>query len=305
MKRTVIIFLTCLMLMACASSERYASMHKELYDFVREENSTIGLAVIFDGKDTIAINGNRPFPMLSVYKFPIALAFAEKCRRENSSLDMPIAVLGEDLHPDTHSPLTEKILASSATLTDTLWLPARVLLSYMLQLSDNNASDIIMKEAGGADSVVKYLAAIGASEINVASTEDEMHADQSLCYVNSTTPLAMARLTDLFDRRFNDTLSCELKNMMETSSTGTARLAAPFRKANAVIGHKTGTGFILSDGCLMAVNDVGYVHLTDVGHRYSIAVFIEHAPASLEQVEAIIARISQIVLSHLRNHPAR
>lgn len=62
---------------------------------------------------------------------------------------------------------------------------------------------------------------------------------------------------------------------------------------NAVIGHKTGTGFLLPDGGIQAVNDVGYVHLPN-GHRYSIAVFIANSHYSMEETEAFIARISEM-----------
>ena len=46
--------------------------------------------------------------MLSVYKFPIALALAEQYRTKGLSLDRPVAMLPQDLHTNTYSPMTEK-----------------------------------------------------------------------------------------------------------------------------------------------------------------------------------------------------
>lgn len=125
-----------------------------------------------------------------------------------------------------------------------------------------------------------------------------MHHDNSLCYDNSATPIAMAALMQRFDQEFDDSLSVEIKHLMETCGTGKNRLAKPLAVTNAIIGHKTGTGFTLPDGRLMAVNDAGYVHLPN-GHRYAIAVFIENSGYDMAQTEDLIAEISQIVFSSI------
>lgn len=276
----------------CASNTKYSHLQKSLTEYVEDKDANIGIAVIIDGKDTIAVNGDRQFPMLSVYKFPIALALADDYRSNGRSFDCLIPILPEDLHPDTYSPMTEKILASGQPTTDTLKLPARTLLRYMLQLSDNNASDIVLKAIGGA-------CRVNFKDINVRNTEDEMHRDNSLCYANSATPLGMGVLMDKFNRECDDSLSDEIKQLMETCATGSDRLAKPLNPTNAVIGHKTGTGFTLPDGRLIAINDAGYVNLLN-GHRYSIAVFIENSGYDMAQTEALTAEISKMVFSSVR-----
>lgn len=291
-----------IVLCACSSRSRYENLQKELSEFVKDKDAKIGVAVIIDDMDTVTVNGNEPSPMLSVYKFPIALALAEQYRNEGKPLVTPVPVFKEDLHPDTYSPMTEKFLSSSIAVTDTLKMSTLEMLAYMLQQSDNNASDIILRQAGGPDSVERYLAGIGIDGINIRSSEDEMHKDNSLCYTNSSTPLAMAILMDKFDSEFKDSISLSIKRLMETCETGTGRLAKPLLATNAVIGHKTGTGFILPDGRIMALNDVGYVHLPD-GHRYSIAVFIADSGYDMDDTEALIAEISEIVLKSMSDSP--
>lgn len=289
-----IILMLCAMLCACTSQAGYDNLQKSLSEFTADKDATIGIAVIIDGKDTVAVNGNRHFPMLSVYKFPIAVALSLHYRENNLSLDYPVAIMPEDLHPDTYSPMTEKILASSRISTDTLRMPTRELLSYMLRQSDNNASDIILKAIGDRTYVERLLLSQGVSDIKVKNSEAEMHADNSLCYANSATPLGMVRLVDKFQRDYTDPISLGIKRLMETCHTGADRLAKPFAPTNVVIGHKTGTGFTLPDGRLMAVNDVGYVRLPD-GRNYSIAVFIENSGYDMAHTEALIAEISEIV----------
>ena len=281
---------------SCASKGKYEVMQKALSDFIKDKDANIGVAVIIDGNDTVAVNGNKEFPMLSVYKFPIALAFAEKCRQNNLSSDFSLTILPEDLHTDTYSPMTEKILASGAVQTDTLKMPAIELLAYMLQQSDNNASDILLRYVDGPERVDSYLRGIGINDVNVRSSEDEMHADNSLCYANSATPIGMATLMDKFYTEFDDSISVEIKRLMQTCETGMNRLPKPI--GNAVIGHKTGTGFVLPGGRLMAVNDAGYICLP-AGHHFSIAVFIEDSGLDMPQTEELIAQISNIVLTHI------
>jgi len=299
MRLLFISLIVSILLCACSTHDKYACLQESLTELV-DGRDNIGIAIIIDGKDTVTVNGNREFPMLSVYKFPIALALGEHYRQNNLSLDFPIAIFPEDLHTDTYSPMTEKIISSDIMATDTLKIPTKQLLSYMLQQSDNNASDIVLKQLGGPGYVDSFLRAIGIIDVNVLNSENEMHQDNRLCYANSATPIAMACLIDRFDREFDDSISHEIKQIMETCVTGVDRLAKPMIHTNAVIGHKTGTGFTLPDGRLIAVNDAGYVHLPG-GHRYAIAVFIENSGYSMAQTESIIAEISRIVFSALTN----
>ncbi len=291
MIQTFIAIIFGLILCSCASQANYDALQKSLTEYIEDKDANIGIAVIIDGTDTVAVNGNKEFPMLSVYKFPIALALAEEYRKKNRTLDYQITIMPEDLHPDTWSPMTEKILSSSQVSTDTLRMSTRELLHYMLQQSDNNASDIVLKFIGGTNHV-------NFKGINVTRFEYEMHLDNSLCYNNSATPLAMAELIYNFDLKCNDSLSLEIKKMMETCETGNSRLPKPLIPTNAIIGHKTGTGFTSPDGRLMAVNDVGYVHLPN-GRRYAIAVFIENSGYDITRTEKLIAEISRIVFANI------
>lgn len=294
---TVLMMLS-IMSCSCQTTNAYRHLHADLTRFINDKDATIGVAVIVDGKDTVAVNRDRTFAMLSVYKFPIALAYADHCRNNGWDFNHIIRITKNDLHPDTYSPMTEKILADSM-MVESLEVQAGDILGYMIMQSDNNASDIILNETGGAGYVMEYLRGLGIRGVNVRNTENEMHSDNLLCYTNSATPLAMAGLLDKFDREFNDPLSNEIKRMMETVMTGSGRLAGPIMPTNAVIGHKTGTGFTLPGGRLMAVNDVGYVHLPN-GHRYTIAVFVENSGYGMERTEALIADISRIVFSSIR-----
>ncbi|MCM1066788.1 MAG: class A beta-lactamase-related serine hydrolase [Muribaculaceae bacterium] len=289
-----LIITLALLTSACSRPKAYTALTDELRTFVADKDATIGIALIIDSKDTVSVNGHRHFPMLSVYKLPIALALADKLTAEASAQIEPVLLTKADLRPDTYSPLRDRY-ASDDTLTTTL----DSLLAYSLQLSDNNASDVLLAMAGGSPQVMSTLARQGLSQgIKVSNSEHEMHLDPTLCYSNSATPVAMATLLDRVDTEARGPLFDTIKKNLENCTTGTERLSRPLKGTGATIGHKTGTGFILPDGRLMAVNDAAYVHLPD-GHRYTIAVFIENSGYSFAETEALIAAISEIALKHI------
>ena len=275
------------------SSSTY-SLQKELSEYVEGKDANIGISVIIDRKDTIEVNGRKAFPMLSVYKFPIAVALGDYLRVTSELITDPITITQHDLKPDTYSPIREKYEG-----VDTINMPLHDILAYALQQSDNNASDILLKIMGGTDNAMLALKRVGIENINVRSTEEEMHDDNQRCYDNTATPIDMARLLDSFDHDFDDAYTRMVKQLMETCETGKNRISKPLEGTDAVIGHKTGTGFSLPDGRLMAINDAGYVHLPN-GRNYSIVVFIENSGYDMPQTEEIIAKISQITYNHLK-----
>ncbi len=288
----IVFFCIC----SCSRYRKYEGLQEELTAFVEDKNARIGVAVIINGKDTVSVNGNEHFPMLSVYKLPVALALGDYLLCGPEILSDSILITGHDLKPDTYSPLRDKY-----DDIDSLQLSVDELLAYSLQLSDNNASDILMGLLPDIGYVNHFLHKNGYYNINVVSTEDDMHQDNMLCYDNWSTPVEMAVMIDQLDKESNDYFSKKIKRLLETCQTGNSRLSKPVINVNGVIGHKTGTGFELPDGRIMAVNDVGYIHLND-GNRYSIAVFIADSHYNLVNSEQIIADISELVINHIKNN---
>lgn len=273
-----------------ASESGKLRLERELSDYISSKDARIGVAVITDSNDTISVNGNWDFPMFSVCKFPQAIAVADYCRRNKINLSDSINVYASDLKEDTWSPLRDKYEAADMqmTLTD--------LLAYSLQQSDNNACDILFRITGGTVATDSVMKALGCNDITITATEDDMHRDMYLSYLNRATPLDMARLLELF----NKTLIHEspeyksIADIMESCATGTDRLAKPLLPLKAIIRHKTGTGFTNTQGRIMGINDVGYVIMPD-GHSYSIAVFVADSAYESTETSQIIAEISQIV----------
>lgn len=273
-----------------------AAMTSRLKEFAAGKDARIGIAVIINGRDTVSVNGHRDFPMLSVYKFPQAVAVADYCVRHGISSADTVAVEHREILADTWSPMRERY-----GIRD-LRLPLSELLAYSLQQSDNNACDILFRLIGGPQAADSLMNNLGFDDIVIASTEADMHRDTYLCYQNRSTPLAMARLFDRLYRqgmRSESALHETIATMMIQCATGLNRLPAPMAGTNAMIGHKTGTGDRNSKGRIIGINDAGYVFLPDGRSGYSIAVFIADSAYDMAATEQLIAEISTIVFNTL------
>ncbi len=272
-------------------SDRVQSICSSIESYIAGVDARVGVAVIVDGIDTVSVNGNLALPMLSVYKFPQALAVADYCDRHGVNLSDSVLIDASEIKENTYSPLRDKYGRID------LKLPVKELLAYSIQMSDNNACDILFRMIGGIDIANSYIASLNCSDISILSTEDEMHANNNLCYKNCATPIALARLLDKFDveLRYESSNMAAVAEMMEEVTTGVGRLAAALPD-DVILGHKTGTGDRNSDGKIIAVNDIGYVHLTD-GHRYVIAVLVSDSSYDMEATSKIIADISHLVFN--------
>ncbi|MCH5319338.1 MAG: class A beta-lactamase [Paramuribaculum sp.] len=278
----------------CNKNTNDLSLEKKLTEFVKDKDARIGVAVISQDGHTISINGNESFPMLSVYKFPQALAVADFCIKHHISFSDTILIDKSQIHPDTYSPLRENYGIAD------LRLPISELLKYSIQQSDNNACDILFNLIGGAEVSNIYISELGFPEIHLKSTEDEMHKDHNLCYQNSSTPLEMCRLLSYFNKELKHSHP-EFKyisNLLETCQTGLERLPKGLNNGD-LLGHKTGTGDINSDGKIIAINDVGYIQLSN-GQKYCIAVFISDSGYDMETTSHFIGEISNIVANFYR-----
>lgn len=289
--RKLLFIIIYLSFISPAFADGNKAIENALHEYIKGKDARIGVTVIINGKDTVSVNGNRDFPMMSVVKFPLALTVAHWINTNGMSLNDTVTFSEKAMKEDIYSPMLKKYGKSRNTMT------IRELLEWSLIESDNNAADILLHRVGGTSGVTSIMRQMGISdEIVIGASEEDMHRDPYLSYLNRTTPLAMAQLFNRFDAEMRNTsLSYSvIATMLEQCRTGIDRLVAPLLSSDATIGHKTGTGFPTPDGRISAINDCGYVNLPN-GVRYSIAVFVADSGYDMAGTSAIIAEISRIV----------
>lgn len=261
----------------------------------------IGVAVIINGTDTVAVNNENVYPMMSVFKVHQALAVCHQLDQSGSSLDTLLTMQREELDPKTWSPMLKEHPESSITL------PVRELLRYTLIQSDNNASNVLFERLVGVAETDSFVATlIPRSSFRIVYTESEMAEDHAQAYANHTSPLGAAML---MERLFSDSLvSREKQHFIRKSlgecKTGKDRIAAPLLgKEGVSLSHKTGSGYI-DKGVLAAHNDVAYITLPNAV-RYTLAVFVKDFRGNETQASQVAARISATVYALLAQSSAK
>ena len=288
---SLIILLFSITTLLCAQC---MSLEMQLKHIIKDTRATIGIAIIIDGKDTVTVNNNIRYPLMSVVKFHQALALADYLERKKQPLETMLLIKKADLKKDTYSPLRDKYPQGEFEIS------IANLLKYTLQQSDNNACDILFQYQGGTEAVNDYIHLLGVSDCNISVTESSMHQDLNRCYQNWSSPLAAVKLLDIFLRKplFSNEYKEFIYQTMLQCETGQDRLAAPLLNKGIEIGHKTGAGPRNFQGQQIGCNDIGFVLLPN-GHSYCIAVFVKDSEEEIEVNSKIIAKISRVVYEHV------
>ncbi len=298
-KRIVYTLLSLLLM----NSTYAQQLQKQIESYLAAKDAIVGVSVWCQGKEICNINGDTKFPMYSVCKLYQATAVLDVLCQKNISLQDSIHVFQKELHINTYSPLAQRFPNQDVNLT------IEELLQYSLQLSDNNACDILFNNVANPEVTTQFIKTfpLGDSKLqntNVRWTEQEQHEVPNRCYDNFTTPSDAAKFihdiatTPSFKSDYCDSLLNWLTEMLINCKTGESRLPRYVNNAQVGIAHKTGTG-PMNNGICEGINDVGFVTLLDKNITYGIAVFCENKSMQYQDLEEIIAQISLIVYKHM------
>lgn len=288
MKYRLLILALCAALLGCGrtapkDTDKYETLRNDIRAIADSIDGELGVAVIFPNGDTMTFGNETDYPMMSVVKFPQALAVCDLLKKEGQSLTDTLMVTKRNLEPGTWSPLREEFPNGGQFSIERL-------LYYSLALSDNNVCSVLFDSICGVAETQKFVDSIGIEGFKISQDERMMAADMENCYLNSANPLGVARLFE-----YLYTYSAENKtilDIMANCQTGLERIPKGIEDAEVV--HKTGTSGMRADGRLIAINDAGVVVLPD-GRHYSLAVFVKDAMMEPQQAEEVIARVARKV----------
>ena len=303
----IFVFIYVMLQVACSGAgyrgNNIDNLRSQLYEYVDTLDATVGIAVITSTGDSLTVNNDVKYPMMSVFKFHQALAVSDVMQKNRISFDSCIYVYPKDLELNTWSPMKKDYPHAH------VWLPLKKLFEYMIVQSDNLACDILFDRFVSPNEVEDFIKSHGINEINIRHNEAQMYYNHSLSYENWTTPYAAAILLDKFidGSIIDDPGMSYIKKFMLECTTGDNRLASAFHNSNYRLGHKTGSGYEKS-GRVMCVNDIGFVVSNDGSKLYTIAVLVKDSGLSEIETERIIGTVSEMVFKTLSNqikHPER
>lgn len=269
------------------------SLSFKLKKFLNTQNAQIEIAVIKKNKTWVF--GSKKQPLLSVFKYCVALTVLNKVEKENISLDETITVNENMIDKGLYSPMLKKYTYYPFKIS------IRELLEYTISESDNNACDILINYIGGINNFNNFIHNIGFRDIEILCNEKEMNTDITKQYLNKAYPKDIVRLMKFI--REGELLLPESKifldKIMINTKTGENKLKAGLPDG-IVIGHKTGSSSRTPEGLKIADNDVGYIFLPD-NTIYYIAVMIKDSKMSDDENAKVISEISKIVYEYFTN----
>ena len=142
-----------------------------------------------------AVNSDERFPMMSVYKLPIAIHALRERQRGQLDLNEVVTLAEADRRPG-FSPMAESIAANGS-----LTVSVRDVIVAVVTRSDNTASDWLLRRVGGPGAVARTLRELRLSGIDVSRYELQFAADYyGVCCVDAMRPFSLARFAEAVER---------------------------------------------------------------------------------------------------------
>ena len=307
-----------------AAGSTDAALEAALTRLAKQTPGTAGISVLhLESGASAAVRGDERFPMMSVYKLPIAIHTLRDVDAGRLDLAERVTLTSVHRRPG-FSPIAESIAAAGAVT-----MSVGEILEAVVIRSDNTASDWMLRRVGGPAAVARTIAALKADGVDVSRYELEFAADYyGLCCVVEIEPFSLERFAQAVERVPEAVrLAAARKYESDPRDTGTpggytSLLARLFRgellsarstawllermramhardgriraglPAGTVVALRPGTSGTTA-GIRAAHNDIGLVTLPGNRGHLAIAVFLKGTPGTDETRDAAIARIAR------------
>lgn len=222
----------------------------------------------------LAWRGDERFVYCSTFKMFLAAAVLERVEAGDERLDRQVAVTRADML--NHAPVTEAAVGSTLSIER--------LCRAAVEVSDNPAANILMREIGGLEAMRIWYRSIGDQDTRVDRWEMELNVpdgdmDTIRPYqaVRNLQAVLLAEDDTVLDQANRDRLT----EWLVASPSGPGRIKAG-TPAGWTVAHKTGTA-------AGGVNDIGVLWTPDYEPFVAAAYFDGEAGAPVERGEAAIA----------------
>jgi beta-lactamase class A len=229
---------------------------------------------------TATVQGERPFPLFSVFKLPLAVAVLQDVQAKRLSLERKVRVTPSEVVPGWkgNTDLWRKPIQRTV----------RELLDLSVVRSDNTASDQLLKLVGGPTAVTQRMRALGLEHIDVRFSTKEFVGRRSRN--NTGSPADVAQLLAKLKRGqvLQPPQQTLLLQLMTRTKTGLRRLRGKL-PADTPVADKTGSGDPES-----GTHDVGLITLPGGKGHLAMAVLITGSTLSTEKQEDLIAELARV-----------
>jgi beta-lactamase class A len=285
----VVLFFACPI-----SAQTTEDLRQKINQIIATKKADVGISILgLEQEDTLSINGNKRYPMISVFKFHIALTVLNKVDKGELSLRQKLFIKQSELLENTWSPFKKKHPNGNVTIT------LKEALQWMVSYSDNNLCDILIRLIGGTETVAIFID--NYPDFIIKNNEEGMHENWDAQFINTTTPLfTTSLLQKLYEQKIlNKKSTAFLYKAMVQTSVGLNRIKGKL-PANTEVAHRTGSSFTNEEGLTGAINDIGIIKLPN-GKHFIIAVYVHNTIEKFEAGEEIIADIAKVTWNYFEN----
>lgn len=304
-----------------------ARLATEIARLAEESGGVMGVGALhLETGRAVLLNAEDRFPMASSYKVPIAVQLLTRVDDGEVRLDSMIVVEQGDIHPG--SGVISELFDDPGVI-----LSVRNLLELMLLISDNSATDLVLRTAGGGAAVTQRMAALGVNGIRVdrptvaligdfvgvrglpadhdvtearwrelARAVTDAQQDSAAAAFDrdprdTSTPQGMLSLLELIWRgeAMSEQSTELLLDIMTRSTTGGGRIRG-LLPPDIDVAHKTGT----IGG---TTNDVGIITLPDDAGHVAVALFVKSSTEPVAQRERAIAQVARAIYDYFVFNP--
>jgi beta-lactamase class A len=199
----------------------------------RRSAGRLGVALIDTGSGRrFAWRGDERFPLASTFKFLLAAHVLNRADHDEERLERRLPIRESRLG---NSPFMKSRVGRDASLGE--------LCQAIIEVSDNDAANLLLAETGGTAAVTRFARAIGDPVFRLDRSEPALGAGVPGDPRDTTSPMAMATDFDrvLLGSVLHPASRAALTGWLQNAQTGVGRLKAGFPRGWR-IGHKTGTG---------------------------------------------------------------
>lgn len=260
-------------------------LRQKIQNIISTKKADIGVSILnVETGDTLSFNGNKYYPMISVFKFHIALTVLNKVEKGELSLNQVLFIKKAELLENTWSPFRKKYPNGDISIS------LKEAMEWMITVSDNNICDILIRLVGGVEAVDHF---IHDAHFIIKNDEEGIHKNWNAQFLNVTTPNFSNQLLKRFiqGKILTKKSTQFLYKLMTLTSVGQNRIKGKLPPKTEVA-HRTGSSFTNEAGLTGAINDIGIVKLPN-GNQFIISVFIHNTTELFEDGEKIIADIAK------------
>ena len=250
-----------------------------LADLEARHGGRLGVAALDVGSQRrVSWRGQERFPFCSTFKAFLAVAILERVQRDEEQLDRAVPIVRTDMIP--HAPVTEKAIGRTLTI--------RELIQAAVEVSDNPAANILIREMGGIAVRRSWWPTFGDTTTLISRLEPDLNTalpddPRDTCLPDQS----IANIRELaFGDRLIPTHDQMIQGWMTASPTGPNRIKAGAPQGWTVA-HKTGTG---ANG---TANDIGVAFPLSGAPVILATYFTGATQASDDQRDAVIAEATR------------